>query len=399
MSTDCLPATGSTLVPLAVLAVVLIVIGVVLTRSGARRAHLLALVAVAAASLPLSGPAEPAGADCHPDSGSAVAAASATPTTTSTTAPATSTTTVTTSTSSTSSTTSTSTTTTTTPGPNQAPTFVAPATLTLDEDDGTDAIAHHLCPDDPCRETPAPATVVIPGFVTDIDPGAPDEAGQAVTFEVTVSDPAPVDGDPANVADPRYFGTAPSGGLLFDVAPAVDPDGTLRFTLRPDHFGLTSFEVVAVDDDGARSAPHHVDVEVLPVIDALPAGKDLASAGDENSACIPVSLVGSTHRNLTRRAFEITGVDLDGGRLQQAGVDVTVGALFDRADFCYVPPADQHSTFDAGTFVPFATFTYVVHHQLDVPYDAAWSPGTPVLGAHSETSSTNTVGVVVKPVF
>jgi hypothetical protein len=70
---------------------------------------------------------------------------------------------------------------------------------------------------------------VVTGWATNIIPGPADEAGQQVTFEVTVA----------------------SGGAVFSVAPAVAPDGTLSYTPSGET-GLAVVTVVA-HDDGGRS--------------------------------------------------------------------------------------------------------------------------------------------------
>ncbi len=79
-----------------------------------------------------------------------------------------------------------------------------------------------------------------------ISPGPANESGQSVTFMTTVT------GNPG----------------LFDVAPSIDPSGTLTFTPVPDTTGSATIEVVAMDDGGTANggtdlsdpAPFTIDV-------------------------------------------------------------------------------------------------------------------------------------------
>jgi murein DD-endopeptidase MepM/ murein hydrolase activator NlpD len=114
---------------------------------------------------------------------------------------------------------------------NDAPTFAGGGALATAEDAGPQAV---------------------PAWAQDISAGPPDEAGQAVTFEV-VSDTNPG---------------------LFAAAPAVAPDGTLTYTPAADAYGSATVTVRARDDggttDGGQDAgtPQSFTITVRPVNDA-----------------------------------------------------------------------------------------------------------------------------------
>jgi subtilisin-like proprotein convertase family protein len=87
--------------------------------------------------------------------------------------------------------------------------------------------------------------IVVNGFATGIGPGpatATDEAGQTVTFFVTVS------------------GT--TGGLTFSAAPSIDPvTGALSFTTAPDANGTATIDVLL--QDNGSSTPPNVNISAL----------------------------------------------------------------------------------------------------------------------------------------
>lgn len=95
----------------------------------------------------------------------------------------------------------------------------------------------------------------IPGFATGITAGPSDEADQALKFSLTNDQPH-----------------------LFAEMPAISPDGTLRFVVRPNFFGLARSFVTLEDSGGTdhggvdRSAPRHLEIEVVswPVITEQP---------------------------------------------------------------------------------------------------------------------------------
>jgi hypothetical protein len=87
-------------------------------------------------------------------------------------------------------------------------------------------------------------------WATAISPGPPADAGQNVTFSVTNDN-----------------------GALFSTAPAVAPDGTLRFTPAPNANGAATVTVTAHDDGGTAnggsdtSTPQSCTLTVEPVYD------------------------------------------------------------------------------------------------------------------------------------
>ena len=70
----------------------------------------------------------------------------------------------------------------------------------------------------------------VPGWATAISPGPSDEAAQTVTFIVSASNPG-----------------------LFNVQPAVAPNGTLTFTPNALALGSATVTVRAVDSGGSAS--------------------------------------------------------------------------------------------------------------------------------------------------
>ena len=114
-------------------------------------------------------------------------------------------------------------------GPNQQPSFTPGANQTVLEDAGP-------------QSTP---------WATAISPGPPHEAGQVVTFEVSVVNPA-----------------------LFSTLPAVSVDGTLTYTPAANAHGSATVMVTLRDNGGTAnggvdtSAPQTFTITVMPVNDA-----------------------------------------------------------------------------------------------------------------------------------
>jgi hypothetical protein len=100
---------------------------------------------------------------------------------------------------------------------NDRPTFTVGANQTVLEDSGLQTVN---------------------GWATAISPGAADETGQNVTFEITNN-------------------TAPG---LFAVAPAVAPDGTLTFTPLLNAVGSATISIRAVDDGGTDNGGNNLGV-------------------------------------------------------------------------------------------------------------------------------------------
>ena len=77
----------------------------------------------------------------------------------------------------------------------------------------------------------------VAGWATGISPGPADEAGQSVSFLVTVSNPA-----------------------LFSVQPAVAPDGKLTYKPKPLAIGSATVTVRAVDDGGTGNGGQNTSI-------------------------------------------------------------------------------------------------------------------------------------------
>ena len=92
---------------------------------------------------------------------------------------------------------------------NDSPSFTAGANQTVLEDTGAQSVT---------------------AWATAISPGPANESSQSVTFTASADNPT-----------------------LFDVQPAIAPDGTLTYTLAPDEFGVATVTVTAVDDGGTAN--------------------------------------------------------------------------------------------------------------------------------------------------
>ncbi len=171
-------------------------------------------------------------------------------------------------------------------------------------------------------------TVTVAGWAYRISPGPANEAGQALTFQVTGND------NPA----------------LFAVPPAVDAGtGALTFTVAANVYGQAHVTVVLRDDGGTAnggsdsSAPVPFTITVNPVNDP----PVLAPIGPKTVAA------GST------LAFTVSASDVDDTQLTYSAAGLPAGASFDPATrtFTWTPTAAQ-----AGTHA--VTFTVADPHGL-----------------------------------
>ncbi len=95
--------------------------------------------------------------------------------------------------------------------------------------------------------------VSVPNFASNISPGPADEAGQLLTFTVTL------------------IPLTTTGGLTFTTAPSIDPiTGALTYQAAPDSNGSASFSAVLMDDGGGTdtSAAQTFTITINPVNDA-----------------------------------------------------------------------------------------------------------------------------------
>jgi len=112
---------------------------------------------------------------------------------------------------------------------NDAPTFIKGSDVAVDEDAGPQTFA---------------------GWATGISAGPPDEAGQTLTFELSVDQPG-----------------------LFSEQPALATDGSLRFTSLKDATGTATVTVVLRDGGGTdlggsdTSSPQTFTIAIAPVND------------------------------------------------------------------------------------------------------------------------------------
>jgi large repetitive protein len=183
---------------------------------------------------------------------------------------------------------------------NDAPSFTKGADQTVDEDSG-------------------PATVS--PWATAVSPGPANEAGQALTFNVTNDNNA-----------------------LFSVQPAVSADGALTYTPAPDANGAATVTVTLQDDGGTAnggvdtSAPQTFTITVTPVNDApsFTKGADQTVLEDSGAA----SLAGWA-----------TG--MSPGPADEAGQTLTFSATNDNTALFSAQPAIDATT-GTLTFTPAA---------------------------------------------
>jgi hypothetical protein len=131
--------------------------------------------------------------------------------------------------------------------PNLPPTFTKGPDITVAEDSGPHAIT---------------------GWATAISPGAPEEAGQVLTFQVSSDNPG-----------------------LFTAGPAIDPaSGTLSFALTANASGAANVTATLTDDQGASSAPATFAITVTGVNDCPVAGSQTANATEDTPASITLAI-------------------------------------------------------------------------------------------------------------
>ena len=207
-------------------------------------------------------------------------------------------------------------------------------------------------------EDSAPQSV--PGFVTAISPGPPDEVSQSVSFSVSSTKPS-------------LFA---AGGQ-----PVVTPGGALTFALAPDRTGTATVTVRAVDDGGTlnggvdTSDPQSFTITVTPVNDPPVAADDTVTLDEDDPDGVTFSVVAND-------------VDVDGDAISLASYDsaITSGTLTDLGggSFGYVPDAGVSGTqtftytvSDGKGGTDTATVTIVVTPQPDAPQAAADAYVTP----------------------
>lgn len=221
-----------------------------------------------------------------------------------------------------------------------------------------------------------PATVIVPGFVTALAPGA-DKAGHGVVAHVAV---LPGDAGAPDLA--LRFGDAASGTALF--SGPVELDGSaLLLPLASDRSGYATLELWAVDDDGLESARIRVEVVVAPDFDSQVDADDQDAIAIENSNCIALGLADgtSTYGDLVPALYRIDGIAANGGELLHDGSPVAAGFTTFDPRFCFVPAEDDFSDGDlVDGYEPYATVSYSIFALYDPVWDGAWN----LLGAEPD---------------
>ena len=213
---------------------------------------------------------------------------------------------------------------------NQPPTFeVSSTALNLVEDAGA---------------------VEMSDFIIASDPGALGEAGQLVHFEVVV------DSADENFEMPYFYGRVPAGDALFAEggAPTVSDDGTLKFTLADDAWGMSGFTITAVDERGARSAGQHIELAVEGLADAavqVTSALEYTTYIDE-TLCVEIALNGNGYLSQERPAATVASLPSEGTISQRdcskpncVGTPSMVGdAIRVPSYLCYTAPENGGST-------------------------------------------------------
>ncbi len=196
-------------------------------------------------------------------------------------------------------------------GGNHPPTFVGGASLVVAEDAGAQAVAH---------------------WATQIDPGGPDEIGQALTFVVTTDN-----------------------NSLFSVLPTISPDGTLSYTTAPDAFGRVNLLVILKDDQGLSSASQAFAIVVNPVNDAPVAHNDGVFGVVESSSLTLAAatlLANDTDRD-TGDTLSIAGVSSLSAKGSSVSYDAATGTV------TYTANSTGFASLDAGATTT-DTFQYTL---------------------------------------
>jgi hypothetical protein len=229
---------------------------------------------------------------------------------------------------------------------NDPPSFNAGANQTALEDAGLQTVA---------------------GWATGITAGPPEQSAQVVAFTVTNDNPS-----------------------LFSVAPAIAPDGTLRYTPAANANGSATVTVRAVDDGGTAnggndtSPPQSFTISLTPVNDA-PVATDISAAIDEDSAGITFSVLSSAS-------------DIDADALS-AAVDassLTLGELTENGggSVTYVPFANAFGTDAfAVTISDGKGGTTLVNVTISV----AALPDAPTVADNAYVTTLNTALVITAP--
>lgn len=228
---------------------------------------------------------------------------------------------------------------------NDEPSFTAGADPTVDEDSGA---------------------TTLPGWASALSAGPADEAGQTLSFTVTVD-------------------TNPG---LFAVAPAVDGAGQLSFSVAPDRSGSASLSVFVSDDGGTAnggddtSPVQNFTINVSDVNDppSFAAGADVTALEDDTPQTVAawataISAGPSPEEDGQLLAFNITGNDNPGLFAVAPAVDAVSG------DLTFTPQPDTYGiatitlnlSDDAGgtDTSPDQSFTITLADVNDAPSFAA----------------------------
>jgi hypothetical protein len=222
---------------------------------------------------------------------------------------------------------------------NDPPSFSAGSDQSVPEDSGAQAVS---------------------GWAGSIDPGAPNEAGQAVLFL-----------------------TSNDNSGLFATQPGIAQDGTLTYRPAANANGSATVTVRAKDDGGTAnggadtSAPKSFTITVMPANDLPSANPDGATVSEDDPA-------GVTFNVLTNDADADTGDSLSVSTFDAS--TIVGGTLTDNGggSFTYVPSADfagsetfSYNVADGNGGTGTGTVTLTITPQPDAPEGSADAFTTP----------------------
>ncbi|WP_020208931.1 hypothetical protein [Gilvimarinus chinensis] len=280
---------------------------------------------------------------------------------------------------------------------NDAPYFgLSTYSISVLEDDGQDLGTQKTGADFDSAPGGANFTQVsIPNVVSFYSTGDGD-ADQTPYFNVTVIN--------GTRADANRNLNISASDIFYNGDIGISASGALEFKLNPHHWGELELAITLSDSAGLTTAAQNLSLSISPVWDNEPTGENLEIVGNENSACVPISLVGQSYRGLSQPVFIMTNFTLDGGKsgtLSQDGNPVSLPFTTTNPDFCFTPGVSQYSDFNFtfGTFDAFATFTYRLWSGLgDV--DTGQSPSVNgQADVFNELSPEYPSTIIIHPVF
>ena len=228
-------------------------------------------------------------------------------------------------------------------------------------------------PDQNNNEDDGPINVA--GWAISVSPGAPDEAGQTLTFHLSNDNNG-----------------------LFSVQPAVNASGDLSYTLALDASGVANVDIYLTDDGGTANGGQNTSltqsfVITVTAVNDPPVGADNSVNCFENSTLTwvtghfnysdiemdPFTQVEITTTTGTGSLWLDTNGDgiINGGETTIASGNVVNVADINAGLFKFAPLADDNGS-------PYTTYTFRVHDGTDYSVLPAYTMTINVLNVNSE---------------